>query len=61
MPRGDLPSIFHRSTRTVDRWLAAGVLTPVKVGGSTYVVAAEIEALLAPTQRAPVATATAAQ
>jgi excisionase family DNA binding protein len=48
IPASELAGIFHRSHRTISRWLADGVLPSVRVGPTKYVHRADVDALLAP-------------
>lgn len=48
IPASELAEIFHRSHRTINRWLTDGVLPSVRVGPTTYVRRADVDALLAP-------------
>ena len=43
----DLQRIFHRSDRTFRRWIAAGHLTPIRVGGAMFFHPADVRALIA--------------
>ncbi len=37
---------FGRSERTVSRWIAQGVLNPVRVGRSTFIRAEEVHSII---------------
>ena len=43
----DLQRIFPRSDRTFRRWIAAGHLTPIRVGGAMFFHPADVRALIA--------------
>ncbi|WP_408735336.1 helix-turn-helix domain-containing protein [Acidiphilium sp. JA12-A1] len=43
----DLARIFRRSDRTIRRWIAAGHLKPIKIGGAVFFHPADVQALLA--------------
>ena len=46
LTRAEVADLFKVSTKTVDRWVKAGLITPVKIRGSVRFIAADVEALL---------------
>lgn len=43
----DLQAIFPRSDRTLRRWIAAGHLKPIRIGGAVFYHPADVRALIA--------------